>query len=68
MKCPGCQSEVDPALMPYQELLSEYGRRRAAKRTAHNGGRPAVKKTCKKCGTVVIGAREFRAHKCLGNT
>jgi undecaprenyl pyrophosphate synthase len=58
---------IDPATIPDEVLKSEWARRNSAKRKTHKGGtdgRPKVVKHCDKCGADIVGAREFRKHKC----
>lgn len=59
---------TDPATIPESVLLSELGRRRAAKRKVFSGGkqgRQKVFRPCPKC-QAVFSAAEMRRHKCGG--
>ena len=41
---------------------SAAGRRLAAMRKTHGGGRPKIKTRCPKCRTICASAREAKAH------
>ncbi len=53
----------DLSTIPDADLYAELGRRRAALRKEHGGGRPKTLRRCAKCG-VRAGAREMRVHRC----
>jgi hypothetical protein len=61
--------EIDPASIPDSVLMSEFQRRRAAKRKTYGAGtgRPKVLRACPGCGAL-FGATEMREHqpRCLG--
>lgn len=56
---------IDPATIPDDVLVSEWGKRRAAKRRTFGAGtgRPKVMRPCLDCG-VEFSASEMRKHHC----
>jgi hypothetical protein len=53
--------------IPTKALQSEVGRRNAALRVTHAGGRPKIVKLCPGCREP-MGVREYKAHKCKKET
>ena len=57
--------DIDPATIPGQVLLSEWGRRRSARRKVHSGERGRwIADRCP-CGKMTRARAEKRNHKCI---